>query len=358
MDARPDTARSLFSDIGVDLSSSQLNLYQVNGTIGVVLSATHTITKQKVAIKKVPLKDDQTPETVSREVAALQACRSRHVVDLLSHFTIPYWSTMVFECCLGDLSDIITAHGPLPPDHVKSYTHMMLEGLDYIHSLGWMHRDIKPSNLLIAGDGSIRIGDFGLARQVHPVTKHPDDADEPRPYSNQVASRHEWYRAPELLYGARHYDFGVDMWAAGCIMAEMIRGTPLFPGRSDIEQLMLELATLPDHGKLEFTTVEEVKMETLVLQASHDAIELLEGFIKYSGQQRMSAKEGLESKYFANPLDMISGSMMHLPVKSTPNYEYDDEVEDDRTAPVNKSDSQELLNLMVIGVPIKLSRRN
>ena len=131
------------------------------------------------------------------EYASVHRNLAVQVVELLSYFTIPYWLTMIFECCLGDLSDVITADGPLSHSHIKSYSRMILQGLDHIHSLGWMHRDIKPSNLLIAQNRSLRIADFGLARQIRTksqpaldgVVQVGMDGEETKPYSNQVASR-------------------------------------------------------------------------------------------------------------------------------------------------------------------------
>lgn len=77
-------------------------------------------------------------------------------------------------------------------------------------------QDLKPANLLISSEGVLQIADLGLGRVMSAM----------RPYTHQVATR--WYRAPELLYGARNYTGAVDMWAAGCILAELYNKTPLF----------------------------------------------------------------------------------------------------------------------------------
>lgn len=86
---------------------------------------------------------------------------------------------------------------------------------------GFLHRDLKPSNILLAEDGTVKLGDFGMACLLTSV-----DCVHPHPNSHAVASR--WYRAPELLFGARRYGVGVDMWAVGCIFAELL-GTAYFP---------------------------------------------------------------------------------------------------------------------------------
>lgn len=80
-------------------------------------------------------------------------------------------------------------------------------------------QDLKPANLLISKDGVLKIADLGLGRMFW--------AEQNRPYSHQVATR--WYRAPELLYGARYYSEAVDLWAVGCILGELLTYSPLFP---------------------------------------------------------------------------------------------------------------------------------
>lgn len=107
---------------------------------------------------------------------------------------------------------------------------------------------MKPANLLITFNGVLKIADFGLARLffydvINPIESgHYDpsrkkvNTDEDikyktfrRPYSHQVATR--WYRAPELLYGARIYTHAIDLWAVGCIIGEMLKKSPVFPVR-------------------------------------------------------------------------------------------------------------------------------
>nr|KAG5695647.1 hypothetical protein BaRGS_029137 [Batillaria attramentaria] len=128
---------------------------------------------------------------------------------------------LVFEYMLSDLSEVIRkSERPLTEAQVKSYMLMLFKGLAFLHENNIMHRDLKPANLLISSTGHLKLADFGLARVFH-----QNQGD--RQYSHQVATR--WYRAPELLYGARKYDEGVDLWAAGCIFGELLNNSPVFP---------------------------------------------------------------------------------------------------------------------------------
>ncbi|CAK8575959.1 unnamed protein product [Lathyrus sativus] len=90
-----------------------------------------------------------------------------------------------------------------------------------------LHRDIKGSNLLVDNEGVIRIADFGLASFFDPKHKQP--------MTSRVVTL--WYRSSELLLGATDYDVGVDLWSAGCILAELLAGRPIMPGRTEVEQL-------------------------------------------------------------------------------------------------------------------------
>lgn len=102
----------------------------------------------------------------------------------------------------------------------------LISGLQHCHERGILHRDIKGSNLLIDRNGMLKIADFGLANFYNPEKR--------RPLTNRVVTL--WYRAPELLLGATDYGVGIDLWSAGCLMAEMFAGRPIMPGRTEVEQ--------------------------------------------------------------------------------------------------------------------------
>ncbi len=107
---------------------------------------------------------------------------------------------------------------------MKCYLQQLLRGLDHCHQHGVLHRDIKGSNLLLDNEGILKIANFGLATFFNPHQKQ------------QLTSRVVtlWYRAPELLLGATEYGVGVDLWSTGCILAELLAGKSIMPGRTEV----------------------------------------------------------------------------------------------------------------------------
>ncbi|XP_013408283.1 cyclin-dependent kinase 20 [Lingula anatina] len=276
------------------------------GAHGIVFKAKHTESGEVVALKKVSVKklEDGIPNTALREIKALQEIEENpYVVNLREVF--PYGSgfVLVFEFMLSDLSEVIrNTNTPLTEAHIKSYMLMLLKGVAFCHNNNIMHRDLKPANLLISSTGHLKIADFGLAR----VFQNEGN----RQYSHQVATR--WYRAPELLYGARKYDEGVDLWAVGCILGELLNNSPLFPGENDIEQLCCVLrvlgtpteatwpgmSELPDYNKITFPENPPIPFELILPDSSAIALDLLKRFLVYPSKERISAKEALLHPYF------------------------------------------------------------
>jgi serine/threonine protein kinase len=107
---------------------------------------------------------------------------------------------------------------------IKCYMHQLLSGLEHCHGNNVLHRDIKGSNLLLDNNGILKIADFGLAALFDPHHK--------RPMTSRVVTL--WYRPPELLLGATDYGVGIDLWSAGCILAELLYGKPIMPGRTEV----------------------------------------------------------------------------------------------------------------------------
>ncbi|XP_014833970.1 PREDICTED: cyclin-dependent kinase 20 isoform X1 [Poecilia mexicana] len=269
------------------------------GAHGIVFQAKHIETGETVALKKVALRklEDGIPNQAVREIKALQEIEdNQHVVKLKDFFPHGTGFVLVFDFMLSDLSEVIrNSLQPLTPAQVKGYMMMLLKGVAFLHQNSIMHRDLKPANLLITSSGHLKVADFGLARLF-------SDQKE-RLYSHQVATR--WYRAPELLYGARKYDEGVDLWAVGCIFGELLNSSPLFPGENDIEQLCCvlrvlgtptreswpEMVELPDYNKITFKENPAIPLEEIVPDTCPQAVDLLCRFLVYPSRRRCSATQ-------------------------------------------------------------------
>lgn len=219
------------------------------GAFGNVRIGKHNSTGTNVAMKyvKVVARERIIPKAVFREIEALRqlsACRS--IVKLYDVFAHETNICLVFEYLETDLGEIIScAKQHFPLQYIKTYIHMMLEPVCYCHKHNIIHRDIKPSNILVNSMGQLKLADFGLARvlpkactslETNNVGVIDNDAQfRCESLSHQVATR--WYRAPELLFASRHYDFAVDMWALGAIFGDLYSLQPLFPGHNDIDQI-------------------------------------------------------------------------------------------------------------------------
>uniref|UniRef100_A0A1I8ERZ5 Cyclin-dependent kinase 7 n=1 Tax=Wuchereria bancrofti TaxID=6293 RepID=A0A1I8ERZ5_WUCBA len=198
-----------------------------------VYKAKDTETNEFVAIKKIKLGSrheamDGVNRTALREIKLLQELHHENIIGLLDVIGHKTNIQLVFDFMETDLEHLVKDKAIiLMPEHIKNMVLQMLLGLEYLHLHWVLHRDLKPNNLLINSQGRIKIADFGLARFFGSPNRH---------YTYQVVTR--WYRAPELLYAARSYGVGIDMWSVGCIIAELLLRVPIFPGESDIDQLV------------------------------------------------------------------------------------------------------------------------
>ncbi|KAL1343456.1 hypothetical protein HN51_029846 [Arachis hypogaea] len=202
------------------------------GTYSNVYKALDRDTGEIVALKKVRFNTSE-PESIkfmAREILILQRLDHPNVLKLkgLATSRMQYSIYLVFDFMQTDLTRIIShSEERLTEPQVKCYMQQLLSGLQHCHERGILHRDIKGSNLLIDSNGMLKIADFGLANYYSPNHEHP--------LTSRVVTL--WYRAPELLLGATDYGVGIDLWSAGCLLAEMFTGIPLMPGRTEVEQL-------------------------------------------------------------------------------------------------------------------------
>ncbi|GLG96712.1 Cyclin-dependent kinase 5 homolog [Gryllus bimaculatus] len=279
-----------------------------------------------VAVKKIKLGSraeakDGINRTALREVKLLQELKHPNIINLMDVFGHKSNVSLVFDFMDTDLEVIIKDNSiVLTPAHIKAYVLMTLQGLEYLHMNWILHRDLKPNNLLVNSNGILKIGDFGLAK----FFGSPN-----RIYTHQVVTR--WYRSPELLFGARIYGTGVDMWAVGCILAELLLRVPFLPGESDLDQLTrifqalgtpTELVwpgmeALPDY--IQFKSFPGTPFRHIFTAASDDLLELLENLLSLYPLKRCTCEKALRMAYFSNKPYPSPGSQLPLPSSIQPN---------------------------------------
>lgn len=199
----------------------------------------------------------------------------------------------------------------------------MLDGLACIHKEGYFHRDMKPENILVTNKNVVKIADFGLAKMSRSAP----------PFTDYVSTR--WYRAPELLLKAEVYTPKVDIFALGCIMAELYLLGPLFAGENEIDQLnkiIAILGTPPQEWAfahkqakslgIKFAQCEKVHLRTILGSASTQGIDLIDKMLTYDPLKRLSASEALKHPYFTLSVKTSSNaeSMSSNPLATKHNY--------------------------------------
>jgi len=218
------------------------------GAYGIVCSALHRPTGRKVAIKKIaPFEHSMFCLRTLRELKLLkflsEAGVSENIISILDIIKPPSIEAfkevyLIQELMETDMHRVIRTQD-LSDDHAQYFVYQTLRALKALHSADVIHRDLKPSNLLLNANCDLKVCDFGLARSVK--TAEPSGT-ETGFMTEYVATR--WYRAPEIMLTFKQYTKAIDIWSVGCILAEMLSGKPLFPGRDYHHQLTLILDVL------------------------------------------------------------------------------------------------------------------
>ncbi|KAL7609252.1 probable serine/threonine-protein kinase At1g54610 [Lactuca sativa] len=276
------------------------------GTYSNVYKAKDTMTGKIVALKKVRF-DNLEPESVkfmAREILILRRLDHPNVVKLEGLVTSRMSCSLylVFEYMEHDLAGLAASPTiKFTEPQVKCYMNQLLSGLEHCHNRHVLHRDIKGSNLLLDNGGVLKIADFGLASFFDPNHKQP--------MTSRVVTL--WYRPPELLLGATDYGVGIDLWSAGCILAELLAGKPIMPGRTEVEQLhkIFKLCGSPSDeywkkSKLPHATIFKPQQsyrrciaETFK-EFPASSLPLIDTLLSIDPAQRLTATDALGSEFF------------------------------------------------------------
>src|SRR5579863_911215 len=206
------------------------------GAMGVVYQAEDTRLGRTVALKFLPeeLSDDpRALERFEREARAASALNHPNICtvhEVEDREGVPF---IVMECVPGKSLDQVIGPAGLPVEDVLSYAIQMADALAQAHSIGIIHRDLKPSNVMVTGEGSVKLLDFGVAKvhAVHPSTDLTEPAI-PTPITGESTIRGTPpYMAPEQLQGGET-DARTDIFALGAVIYEMATGRQAFAGNT------------------------------------------------------------------------------------------------------------------------------
>ncbi|XP_035215557.1 serine/threonine-protein kinase ICK-like [Stegodyphus dumicola] len=291
-----------------------------DGTYGDVVLGKRLDTGEKVAIKRMKKKYYSWDECMSlREVKSLQKLSHTNLVKLKEVIREDNTLYFVFEYMKENLYQLMKRRDrPFPETEIKNILYQILQGLQFMHKHGFFHRDLKPENVLCMGPDLIKIADFGLAREIR---SRP-------PYTDYVSTR--WYRAPEILLRSTNYNSPIDLWALGCIMAELYNLRPLFPGRSEIDQIFRISSVLgtPDRREwpegyrlaaqmnFHFPKFSRLSLADIVPSVSIEGLTLLEDLLKWNPSLRPTAYLALRYPYFSEDRQGVENRKIRNAVSS------------------------------------------
>jgi len=278
------------------------------GTYGTVYKAQDKKDGRIVALKKVKMdrERDGLPMTAVRELKLLRRTNHPNIVQLLDVAVGKKLDSMfyIFEYCEHDLALLVdNRNSPFSESEVKCIMMQLLDAVAYLHENWIIHRDLKLSNLLFNNKGQLKLCDFGLAREYgEPLQK----------YTTRVITL--WYRPPELILGTNSYGTAVDQWGIGCIFGELFQNAPLLPGKTEAQQLEMicKLLGTPTEriwpGFLQLPYMKARKfhlpanpyneLKKRIPSLSNAGQALMNGFLTFDPNQRISARDALQHDYF------------------------------------------------------------
>ncbi len=309
------------------------------GSYGVVCCVNDILTNKKVAIKKIQdmSKHAADAKHVLREIRLMRYLGGHPNIVTLQNIYLQQDTDelyLVMDLMDSDLHKIIQSPQPLSDAHFRYFMFQLLKGVRFLHENRIIRRDLKPGNLLVTKSCQLKITDFGLAR-ARPMGRgsHPDDTVDD-PMTEHVVTR--WYRPPELMLCPNGlYEYSVDLWSCGCILAEMLGRAPLFPGRNFVDQLSLifdvvgspaayEVAHIRNPSAVKFLESMRGKQRKHFLHlfenASRLSVDLLEGLLVFDPPDRLTVHESISHPYF-EPL--WASDVFHDPYVSRLDFEFE-----------------------------------
>eukprot|EP00388_Colpodella_angusta_P005885 GDKJ01017848.1.p1 GENE.GDKJ01017848.1~~GDKJ01017848.1.p1 ORF type:complete len:631 (+),score=128.84 GDKJ01017848.1:51-1943(+) len=296
------------------------------GTFAVVYKAKNTVTGELVSLKHIRVDASQAgvAATALREIAILSELQHPNIIRLRDMiFTKTGNVLYVYDLMDGDLRKFRNRFkDPLYDPElliVREIMRQILCGVATCHSRGVIHRDIKPHNILINSDLTVKVADFGLARNYTLLN---------RPMTREVITL--WYRAPELLLGIDKYTTAVDIWSIGCVFFELVLQIPPFAGDSEWGTLMSIFTVCGTPNKETWPGVEHLKNYSPVFpNFKHTlmekmlscnlyyllgplAVDLIVKMLKLNPDERISAQEALQHDFFKvqHPLEGLTPVQM------------------------------------------------
>ncbi|KAK3609608.1 hypothetical protein CHS0354_038608 [Potamilus streckersoni] len=285
-----------------------------NGSFGVVYQAKLVDTSELVAIKKV-LQDKRFK---NRELQIMRKLEHCNIVKLRYFFYSAgekkdeVYLNLVLEYVPETVYRVARQYSKskqtIPILYIKLYMYQLFRSLAYIHSQGVCHRDIKPQNLLLDPEtGVLKLCDFGSAKVL--VRGEPN--------VSYICSR--YYRAPELIFGATDYTCQIDVWSAGCVLAELLLGQPIFPGDSGVDQLVEIIKVLgtptreqiremnPNYSEFKFPLIKSHPWSKVFRpRTPNEAIQVVSKLLEYIPQNRITPLEACAHGFFDELRDPTS----------------------------------------------------
>jgi len=307
------------------------------GGFGVVCRAYNIRTGEKIAIKKIinAFNNPIDAKRLIREIRIMKYFTHENIIslkDILNPLPKKSFNDvyLVTELMDTDLHQIIASDQIISDDHVQYFMYQIMCAVKYIHSANVLHRDLKPNNILVNKDCTIKVCDFGLSRPVGSQNHKLEFM------TNNISTI--WYRAPELLLTWKEYTKAIDMWAVGCILAELLKRKPLLPGRNHLHQVALILKLVGSPSEEEIDTIQNAHAKTFIKKlpptkpididkifpgCSKLAIDLLSKLLKFNPKDRLTVEEALDHPFFED----IRNKALETSTNIELNYDFEKAIE-------------------------------